>query len=115
MKKPTPDPAGERVVAPKAKPFTLRADAPHLPAPFSVAEHTAVQALAAGAASPDQQQLALDWIIHRAARTYDLSFRDADTHGTAFAEGRRFTGLQIVRVLNTRLVLETRPATEEPK
>lgn len=118
MKKPSPDPAGERVVAPKAKPFTMRADAPHLPAPFSVAEHAAVQALAAGAASPEQQQLALDWIIHKACRTYDLSFRwpdDPTGLGMAFAQGRTFAGQQIVRMLNTRLVLETRPATEEPK
>lgn len=99
----TPDPRGERTISPKTKPVTLAADAPHLPAAFSVADHTAVQALQRGAASPEQQQRALDWIIQQAARAYDLSFRDGDALGTAFAEGRRFAGLQIIRVLNTRI------------
>lgn len=62
----------------------------------------AVRALREGAASDHQQLVALDWIITQAAGTYAASFRpgaDGD-RATAFAEGRRFVGLQIVGILN---------------
>lgn len=68
----------------------------------------AIKALAEGKASAVQQKLALDWIISELCRTYDVSFRPDDAGGdrdTAFAEGRRFVGLQIRRVI-------TRPADE---
>lgn len=69
----------------------------------------ALKALARGDADAGQQQRALKWIIESAAGTYDLSFRP-DPHQTAFAEGRRFVGLQVVKLLKIDL-----PALKERK
>lgn len=81
--------------------------APHYlsPPPYRVLHVAAVQALARGDASPHQQQEALRWIIEQAAGTYDLSFTPDSDRGTSFAEGRRFVGLQIVKL--TKLDKET--------
>lgn len=68
---------------------------------YELSDAGALQALLRGEAMPHQQQAALDWIINQAAGTYDLSFRPgADgSRLTDFAEGRRFVGLQIVKLL----------------
>jgi hypothetical protein len=88
------------------------------PAPYGDADVTAVKALAR---DPTHKR-ALDWIIHQAAATYDLSFRPG-TDGereTAFAEGRRFVGLTIVKLINTpaeqllRKKSNARPGTRDP-
>lgn len=71
------------------------------PAPYDDAVIYALRALADGKASAGQQQAALKWIIEQAAKAYDVSYRpgaDGDRE-TAFAEGRRFVGLQIVKVM----------------
>ena len=47
--------------------------------------------------------MALRWIVNVAAGTYEPSFRsDADggDRETAFAEGRRYVGMQIVKLSN---------------
>ena len=78
-------------------------NAPWKPAPYAVADAAALQALLRGDADPIQQKRALGWIIERACRTYDLSFRPGAEDGrrnTDFVEGSRFVGLQIVRLLN---------------
>lgn len=65
---------------------------------------SALKALGGGKARPDQQITALNYIIEALAGTYDLSFRPDDKGGerdTAFAEGRRFVGLQLRRVIST--------------
>jgi hypothetical protein len=62
-----------------------------------------VQALAAGTANEGQQKRALDWFIRTASGAYEVSYRsDADggDRETAFAEGRRFVGLQAVKLLS---------------
>jgi hypothetical protein len=62
-----------------------------------------VRAVAQGNASEREQQIAMDWIVQQAAGTYELSYRsDADggERETAMAEGRRFVGLQIVKLVN---------------
>lgn len=71
---------------------------PYTPADFSPLDITAVQALARGDADAKTQQRALKWIIERAALTYDLDYRP-DSRDHAFASGRRFVGLEIVRML----------------
>lgn len=63
-----------------------------------------LQGLMRGDAPADAQRKALDFIIHEIAATYDLSFTPGDTHATAFAEGRRWVGLQIVRLLKVNLM-----------
>ena len=62
----------------------------------------AIQAQAAAKANEGQQKIAIDFIINEICRTYDLSFRPEDKGGereTAFAEGRRFVGLEIVKIV----------------
>ena len=73
----------------------------------------ACKPMATGTANDIQQQLALDWLITTAAGTYELSFRsdgDGGERETAFGEGRRFVGLQVVKMVNLppRLVAEMR-------
>lgn len=68
------------------------------PAQYDVHIVASIQALAVGVATPHQQQSALAWIINDACRTYDLSFAPDSDRGTSFAEGRRFPGLQIVKL-----------------
>ena len=62
----------------------------------------AIQAMATGKANEGQQKIALDFIINEICRTYDLSFRPEEKGGereTAFAEGRRFAGLLIEKIV----------------
>lgn len=71
---------------------------PYFPPPWEVADAAALQSLARGDATPDQQQRALNWIIYGAAGTYDADYR-TDTRDHAFVSGRRFVGLEIVKLL----------------
>ena len=73
---------------------------PCMPVSCEVAEVYAIKALAAGTANADQQKRALDWIIKQAAHAYDLSYRFDSDRETAFAEGSRWVGLQIVKWIN---------------
>ena len=85
--------------------MTARKAPPQIQPPeYQIADAYAIQALAHGEATPDMQQRALRWIIEGAAATYDQSFHPDSPHLTAFAEGRRFVGNQIVKMtkLDTR-------------
>jgi len=90
---------------PPVKPGTSRAFAPPALVNAKGDPHpaiAAIKALAEGKARPDQQINALNFILDDLARTYDLSFRPDEAGGdrdTAFAEGRRFVGLQIRRII----------------
>lgn len=70
------------------------------------ADAMAIKAMAEGQATAEQQKRALDAIIYRVACTDDLSFR-ADDHGGerdgAFAEGKRYVGLQLKKLVATRI------------
>lgn len=82
-------------------------------ASYDEAEVAAIKAVAAGNASPGQQKLALDWIVHKAARTYDEPFLPGQHDLTMNLLGRRSVGLQIVKLVNVplrRLV----PAKSQP-
>src|SRR4051812_7230668 len=95
----------------------LEARAPWKPAPYEPADAAAIQALQAGAATPAQQKRALAWIIRECCRTYDLSFRPGGPDGdrdTAFAEGRRAVGLQLVTMVNVKIGLITKREGEQP-
>lgn len=59
----------------------------------------ALRALNTGAASPEQQKAALQFIVEELACTYDLSYRPDSPHNTSFAEGKRSVGLQLVALL----------------
>lgn len=74
---------------------------PWLPTNYVAADVSAIQALERGEATPDQQKRALNWIIVHAAKTYDQSYRPG-TEGqrdTDFAEGKRYVGNEIVKML----------------
>jgi hypothetical protein len=81
----------------------LTPEAPHFTETPAMADAAAIQALAAGEATPDQQRRALAWIVNVGCRTYDLSWRFGDPHSTSFAEGRRFAGMEIVRVMKVNV------------
>ena len=72
-----------------------------IPPAYTIADAYAIKALADGTAEPEQQKRALEWIVEHAACKDELSFRPVDDGGrnTAFGEGRRFVGLQIVKLL----------------
>jgi hypothetical protein len=71
-----------------------------LAATYDEAEIAAVKAVAAGNASAGQQKLALDWIVNKAARTYDEPFLPGQHDVTLNLLGRRSVGLQIVKLVN---------------
>lgn len=76
---------------------------PWMPPDWKPVDISAFQALARGDATADQQKRALDYIIINIAGTYDLSYRPSSDRDTAFAEGKRFVGLQIVKAVNLNL------------
>lgn len=69
------------------------------PPPYDASIVTAIQQLERGECGGELQKKALAWIINVAAATYDQSYRPGDTHETAFAEGKRFVGNTIVKML----------------
>lgn len=79
-------------------------NAPWKPAAWELADAGAIQALARGDATKDQQGRALKWVIESASAAYDMSYRPGDSsRDTDFAEGRRSVGLQIVKLLKMNL------------
>jgi hypothetical protein len=74
---------------------------PWHPHRFEIADAQAVQALARGQASADQQTRVLALLINGICGTYDLSYRPGGNKGrrnTDFAEGKRSVGLQLVKL-----------------
>ena len=65
------------------------------PADFSIADHAALKAVYGGTANEAQQKRAMDWIIKHASGVGAQSYR-SDPHATAFMEGRRFVGMQLM-------------------
>jgi hypothetical protein len=72
---------------------------PRTPVDFGYAEVAAIQALAKGCASEDQQKIALQWIIERAGEFYEVHHYPNGLD-IAFANGRRFVGREIVNLIN---------------
>lgn len=89
---------------PKAKKNPHQPQAkPYLPCGYTKSDVYAIKALQLGTATPDQQKMALHWIINVCADTYGMSFRPGGVEGqreTDFAEGKRFVGNQIVKLVN---------------
>jgi hypothetical protein len=81
----------------------MPASRPWMPPLWELADARALQDLARGEAAPHQQQRALEYIVNTLAATYDLSYRPDSDRDTTFAEGRRFVGLQIVKLLKLNL------------
>lgn len=83
-------------MTPKAK--KLEAPAAFAPIDWDLPDAAALQALSAGTATPEQQKRALNWIVYKACGTYDLDYRPDDREH-AFTSGRRFVGLECVKLL----------------
>lgn len=90
--------------------MTTRKPTREPPPPYASIDHEvhrvavhALRALYAGTASADQQQLALAFILEQLCDKDGLSYRPGKPDDTAFAEGRRWIGLQIVHLLKVSL------------
>lgn len=70
-----------------------------LPVVPTYAEAMALAALASGTANPEQQKRALQFVIEKAASTYDLAYRPDSARDTDFALGRAFVGQQLVKIV----------------
>lgn len=79
-----------------------RAD-PWKPSAWQKADAGALQALTRGDAPVHQQQRAIKYIVEVLCATYDTSYRSEKPLDTAFAEGKRFVGAQIVKLCNLNL------------
>lgn len=86
--------------------------APWAPVDYDVADVAAIQAVVGGIATPEQQQRAFRYVVEVAAGTYDQSFRPDSERDTAFAEGRRYVGLTLVKLskLNPQLLRKPKDA-----
>ncbi len=74
---------------------------PWQPVEYDEADHRAVIAISQGVAAADQQRRAYEWIVF-ASGFEDMSFRPGGLEGqreTDFAEGRKFVGRQIVKLV----------------
>jgi hypothetical protein len=80
--------------------MTKKVIPPYFDAPWEVADASAFQALQRGDASPEQQKRSLDWLIRIGAATYNATFFPGQQDASAFAEGRRFVGLEVVKLLS---------------
>lgn len=86
------------------------------PSEYDIKDIRAVQALAIYAQQPDEmksKQLApapsdvkraLDWIVNKAAQTYESTFVPNDPSGriAAFIDGRRSVGMQIIKLISLK-------------
>lgn len=77
---------------------TVAQPEPFLPAKYDIVDMAAIQAVMSGVATPEQQQRAITWIVHDVCGTYEFEYR-TEPRDHAFASGRRFVGLQIVKML----------------
>ena len=109
--------AGEQPDAPKRAKKQLSESAAWLPAPWELADVSAVQALQTGTADPEQQRRALDWIIMQAAGTYEMGYRPESARDTDFMLGRQFVGKQIVKLLKLSIAAMRRnePNADRPE
>lgn len=73
---------------------------PWHPSAYDVPTIYALKALAAGTANEGQQKRAVEWLIYAAARTYDATFIPDSERESAYAEGRRAVGLELVKLIN---------------
>lgn len=77
-------------------------NAPYAPVEYTEKEIRYIQALARGDASPEAQKAALKWIVNDVCKAWDLSYRPESQRDTDFAEGKRFVGLQLFKMLSLR-------------
>lgn len=99
----------------KNAPVILPENSPVIPYQWEIPDAKALQCLHDGTATPEQQKRALNVIVEKICLTYDLSFRPGGQEAerdTAFAEGKRYVGLQIVKLLKLNLSAFTKKEIE---
>ena len=77
--------------------------APWAPARYDDPDVYALKALERGDPTPEQCTRALNWIIHDLCKTFDMSYRPNSVRDSDFAEGKRFVGNQIVKLLKLNM------------
>lgn len=97
-----------------------RGKAPGLPQPepwkpsaYRVEDVAAIQQIARGTANEAQQRNGFRFLVEILCGTYDLSYRPSSALDTAFAEGKRFVGLQCVKFTNLNLAAIRGKQTEQ--
>ena len=88
---------------------------PWKPPAYTVAQAAAIRALAQGQATAEQQVEALKFIVEDVCGLYDLEFRPGSdgVRDSAFAGGKRFVGLQIVKLVKI-IVRDRSKPNEQP-
>jgi hypothetical protein len=86
---------------------------PWHPAQWDPEDGHAVQAVMYGRASEEQQKRAMKFIVHQLCATYDLSYRPSSDRDTAFAEGKRHVGLQLVKFAQLNIATLRGKSTEQ--
>lgn len=72
---------------------------PFLRCDWDLPTASGIQALQRGEATPQQQKDFLNWLVNQACATYDQSFQLEGDRESSFSAGRRFVGLQVVKLL----------------
>lgn len=86
---------------------------PWIPAEWDPEDAHAVQAVMYGRGSEEQQKRAMKFLVNEVCRTYDLSYRPTSDRDTAFAEGKRFVGLQLVKFAQINIAALRGKQTEQ--
>lgn len=71
------------------------------PAPFTEVVAAGMKAMARGTAEPHQQIEVFNWLLKQAAGIGTQSYRPGDPYATAFMDGRRFVGIQMMMLIET--------------
>lgn len=108
--------AEPRRAGPKPIHQALLDNAPWKPVHYNIPIVAAIKALSRGEATPEQQRLALDWIIgwdrnsgrellltESPCGIYDDPFRPGKVDETHYALGRQFAGRQIRKLVNMNI------------
>jgi hypothetical protein len=82
-----------------------REPTPHIVSPPSRSVAASIKALANGDADPEQQKLALKWIIDEAAGTYESVYFPESVRQSDFASGKRFVGNYILGIINMSMAI----------
>lgn len=78
------------------------APAPWAEPVYEKADVIAIQLVAQGKGEAIHQKRVIDIVVNKMAETYGLSFRpdsDGGERATSFAEGKRFVGSQLVKLM----------------
>lgn len=91
----TPAPAGPLILGQDKR--------PQFAYPHRISDVAAVQAMAMGTATSDQQIEGMRWIVETACMTYDETFHPDSERASAFMQGRRFVGLKLILMFKVSL------------